>query len=212
MVPTIISQQTARPLRTASATLARLERESQRSADATLALLEKSMRVLGTNAEGATDSLCEEWARQQASFEQTMTEILQERERITHERQGRPRHPDRSDHARVEQLRARAAALFAMNPTASVVWHTVADQQALGDILRLLDQLPERRNDPAYDDAVTFLRNLNAAYANNSQALLLRDQLRTITNLEAHAQLYYVIDSHQRHNPDRERNAERRPL
>jgi hypothetical protein len=206
MVPTFIPQQATGPLPQASDARTRWERESRQSASATLELLEKTQRVLDTAADGATDSLREELARQRASFEQAMQEILQERDRITHERQVNKRHTHHSENAPdawVEQLRVRAAGLFATNPTASAVWHTAADQQALGDILRLLDQAPQRNiTDRTYDDALMFLRNLNASHANTPEALLLRDQLRTITNQEAHEQLQYTIDSHQSHNTE----------
>jgi hypothetical protein len=209
MTPTIIPQQATLPLPQASAARARWERESQESASATLELLEKTRLVLDTIADGVTDTLREELARQRASFEQAMQEILQERERIT-QRDVSKRRARRSDNAPepwIEQLRTRAAGLFVTNPTASAVWHTAADQQALANILRLIDAAPEPRNnaDTAYDDAVTFLRNLNASYTNSPQALLLRDQLRTITNSEAHEQLHYIIQRHEPCDPDRER-------
>ena len=202
MVPTITSQNAAGPLRKVSPTLAQLIRDSQQSATATLELLKHSKRLLDAPSDGAADSTQEELAHQRESFEQAMQEIVQERKRITAQRQDTGKSQTNHSGATpdAEQLRTRAAGLFVTNPTASVVWHTLADQQALADILRLIYKaVPERCNsaDAAYDNAVAFLRNLHASFADNPQALVLRDQLRTITNHDARERLRHVIDHYQ---------------
>lgn len=208
MAPATVPYQATPPVHNVSV-IARFERERQASAAATLALLEQTERVLGTMPDDAMDTSRAEVARQRAEFGTTMQTILKERERIIQQRQAnggpdethRPSRPVTTPNHWTEQLKARATGLFATNPNASVVWHTQADEQALADILRLFDQEAPERNgtDPAYKDAVTFLRNLNTSYGTTPQALLLRDQLRTITNHEARAKLDYIIDGYQHH-------------